>query len=403
MEYTPTAAACVTIIGAITCIFAGTIGLVQNDLKRIIAYSTCSQLGYMVTTCGASNYAVGIFHLFNHAFFKALLFLSAGAIIHALANEQDIRKYGGLTQVLAFSYTLILIGSLALIGTPFLTGFYSKDVILELASARYALSVHFSYLLATFSVLTTSYYSFRLIFFCFNSNSSIQPRKSGQSNVGKLTNLHRQNVAVAADPDIVMSLPLIILALGSIYAGFVFKEMFIGLGSDFWNNALFVNPQNANLIEAEFLPQSVKLLPLFLTFSGGLLAFVVNMCLVKRSYLLASGSAKQLYMFLNRRWLFDKLLNDLVAYPGYYSGFVLLRVFDKGLLELLPIAPLALTNKLKELYIKLGETQSGLIYHSAVIMVLSAVCFFAVLISPTFFMVTDARIIALMFVALGAL
>lgn len=333
------------------------------------------------------------------------LFLSAGAIIHALANEQDIRKYGGLTQVLAFSYTLILIGSLALIGTPFLTGFYSKDVILELASARYALSVHFSYLLATFSVLTTSYYSFRLIFFCFNSSScsGTQPRKNSESSVGKLPNLHRQHVVAAHDPDIVMSLPLIILALGSIYAGFLFKEMFIGLGSDFWNNALFVNPQNANLIEAEFLPQSVKLLPLLLTLSGGLLAFVVNMYLVKRSYLLASGSGSQLYMFLNRRWLFDKLLNDLVAYPGYYSGFALLRVFDKGLLELLPIAPLALTNKLKELYIKLGETQSGLIYHSAVIMVLSAVCFFAVLISPTFFMVTDARIIALMFVALGAL
>ena len=411
LEYAPTAAACVTIIGAITCIFAGTIGLVQNDLKRIIAYSTCSQLGYMITACGASNYAVGIFHLFNHAFFKALLFLSAGAVIHALANEQDIRRYGGLTQILGFSYTLVIIGSLALIGTPFLTGFYSKDVILELASARYALSVHFSYLLATFSVLTTSYYSFRLIFFCFhsyNGENISHSRKALTANVdsqvsGKLTNLHKQNVVGAHDPDLVMSLPLIILALGSIYAGFIFKEMFIGLGSDFWNNAIYVSPYNSNLVEAEFLPQSVKLLPLILTVTGGILAFLMNMWLVRRSYFLASGFLKQVYMFLNRRWLYDKLINDLIAYPGYHLGFSLLKVFDKGLLELLPIAPLGIGGGLKKLYFQLGETQSGLIFHYAVIMILSAVCFFALLTSPEIFIITDIRIIALMFVALGML
>lgn len=368
----------------------------------------------MITTCGASNYAVGIFHLFNHAFFKALLFLSAGAIIHALANEQDIRKYGGLTQVLAFSYTLILIGSLALIGTPFLTGFYSKDVILELASARYALSVHFSYLLATFSVLTTSYYSFRLIFFCFNSSSAdlkINPSMASSksygskkgTSIGKLPNLHRASIQGAHDPDWVMSLPLIILALGSIYAGFLLKEMFIGLGTDFWNNAIFVNPQNASLIEAEFLPQSVKLLPVLWTVTGGVLAFIINMCFVKTSYLMASDSLKPFYLFLNRRWLYDKLLNDIVAYPSYSAGFSLIRIFDKGLLELLPIAPLGLGNNLKKLYTQLGETQSGLIFHYAVIMILSMVCFFTVLTSPAIFMITDSRVIAIMFVSITCL
>jgi proton-translocating NADH-quinone oxidoreductase chain L len=406
LEYTPLASSIVTIVGAVTCVFAGTVGLVQNDLKRIIAYSTCSQLGYMITTCGASNYNVGIFHLFNHAFFKALLFLSAGAIIHALANEQDVRKYGGLQKLLVFSYTLILIGSLALIGTPFLTGFYSKDVIIELASARYALSVHFSYLLATFSVLTTSYYSFRLIFMCFSSPSATQTlnfAKAGNAGLLKQTNMHKQSVKSAHDPDWVMSLPLIILALGSIYAGFLFKEMFIGLGTDFWNNAIFVNPQNTNLIEAEFLPQSIKLLPIVLTITGGILAFLMNVYFVKISFALSSKPLKQVYMFLNKRWLYDKLLNDLLAYPGYNSGFTLVRVFDKGLLELLPIAPLGLTNSLKKLYIQLGSAQSGLIYHYAIIMILSAVCFFAILTSPEVFMITDARLIALLFVALGVL
>jgi NADH-ubiquinone oxidoreductase chain 5 len=365
----------------------------------------------MITTCGASNYAVGIFHLFNHAFFKALLFLSAGAVIHALANEQDIRKYGGLTQVLIFSYTLVLIGSLALIGTPFLTGFYSKDFIIELACARYALSVHFSYLLATFSVLTTSYYSFRLIFFCFSNSSNItlyksklfQSERFGRADPRALSNAHGSPLKGAHDPDWVMSLPLIILALGAIFVGFLFKDMFIGLGTDFWNNAIFVNPQNANLIEAEFLPIEWKLIPLFLTIAGAFLAYVLNLALVRRSYLIASSSLKQVYMFLNRRWLYDKLLNDLVAYPSYYSSFHLLSLFDKGLFELLPVGTLGLSNNLKRLYMQLGDTQSGLIFHYAILMILSAVCFFAVLTSPAIFLVTDSRLIAIMFVSIMCL
>jgi len=398
LEHAPFASGVIAFIGAITCLFAGTIGLVQNDLKRIIAYSTCSQLGYMVTTCGGSNYAVGIFHLFNHAFFKALLFLSAGAIIHALANEQDIRKYGGLTQVLVFSYTLVLIGSLALIGTPFLTGFYSKDFILELACARYALSVHFSYLIASFSVLTTSYYSFRLIFFCFNSYASSNYNNKRFSNV-KVSNLHKSNIVGAHDPDSVMSFSLVILALGSIFAGFLFKEMFIGVGTDFWNNAIFVNPNNSYFIEAEFLTLNVKLLPLILTFVGAFLAYLFNLYFIKRSYD-ASKYYKNYIMFLNQRWLYDKLLNDLIAYPSFKLSFNLIDVFDKGLLELLPVGTLGLTSKLKKLYTMLGTTQSGLIFHYAIIMIFSALIFFVVLTSPSIFLVCDLRIIYLMFVVI---
>ena len=392
LEYTPTASAVITLIGAMTCLFAGTIGLVQNDFKRIIAYSTCSQLGYMITTCGASNYAVGIFHLFNHAFFKALLFLSAGAVIHALANEQDIRKYGGLTQVLALSYTFILIGSLALIGTPFLTGFYSKDFIIELACARYALSVHFSYLLASFSVLTTSYYSFRLIFLCFGCKAPGHLTK-------KWPNLHRASIKEAHDPDYVMSLPLILLALGSILAGFMFKDMFIGLGTDFWNNAIFVDPRHCHSIEAEFLPLKFKLLPLVLTVSGAYLAYL-NFTLSNISYILGYSILPRLYMFLNKRWLYDKLYNDLIAYPAYFSGLHLGMVFDKGLSELLPLGPRTLGSNLQKLSKQLGDAHSGLIFHYAVVMILSAVCFFAVLTFPSYFAILDPRIVVLMFVSL---
>ena len=281
LEFAPYACALVTIVGAITTIFAGTIGLVQNDFKSVIAYSTCSQLGYMVTICGLSNYNVGIFHLFNHAFFKALLFLTAGAVIHALANEQDIRKFGGLQQVLIFSYTALLIGTLALVGTPFLTGFYSKDVILEFAYARYNIAAHFSYALTCFSVFTTSYYSFRLLFFCFNGGSSEiegpsyrQDKRVGSltsnslplKNSVKYTNVYKQ-YASAIDADWVMCAVLFILAMGSIYAGWLFRPMFIGLGSDFWNNSIFIKPNNGLMVEAEFLPPFIKIIPLVLTLS----------------------------------------------------------------------------------------------------------------------------------------
>ena len=166
-EYAPKALVVVTFVGAMTCFFAATTGIVQNDLKRVIAYSTCSQLGYMVFACGISNYSVGVFHLMNHAFFKALLFLSAGSVIHALSDEQDMRKMGGLIQLLPFTYAMMLIGSFSLAGFPFLTGFYSKDVILELAYAKYTISGNFAYWLGCICVLFTSYYSFRLLFLTF--------------------------------------------------------------------------------------------------------------------------------------------------------------------------------------------------------------------------------------------
>lgn len=400
LEYAPYAAAVVTIVGAITTLFAGTIGLVQNDFKSIVAYSTCSQLGYMVTICGLSNYDVGIFHLFNHAFFKALLFLTAGAVIHALANEQDVRKFGGLQQILIFSYTMLLIGTLALVGTPFLTGFYSKDVILELSCARYSLTANFSYLLTSFSVLTTSYYSFRLLFMTYHCgyDTIIKHKRSFHT----LTNLHKAH-AKAHDADWVMGSVLVILALGSLYAGWLCQGMFIGMGSDFWNNSVFLKPGYGTLVEAEFLPQTVKLMPLVATFAGAALAYSFTTVWVKTSYYYSTGYYRQIYLFLNQRWFYDKLLNEFLCYPAYNLGFRFIMVFDKGLLELLPLFGLALPRSLKSLYVKLGNTQSGLIYHYAIIMIVSSLCALTLLSSDNFVPMLDFRLTLLMVACLTLL
>lgn len=163
LEYAPIVLAFITITGALTAFFAATVGLVQTDLKKIIAYSTCSQLGYMIFACGLSNYNASFFHLINHAFFKALLFLCAGSIIHAVSNEQDVRKMGGLAQVLPVTYSLMLIGTMSLVGFPFLTGFYSKDSILEIAFVSFTFVGLFAYWFGTLSVFLTAFYSFRLL------------------------------------------------------------------------------------------------------------------------------------------------------------------------------------------------------------------------------------------------
>lgn len=171
LQLAPFACKILILLGAITTVFAGTVGLVQNDIKSIIAFSTCSQLGYMLTICGLANFNIGLFHLFNHAFFKALLFLTAGGIIHEIALEQDVRRFGGLQQILKIYYMFLLIGTLTLVGMPFLTGYYSKDLILENACAKYDITANFAFILTYFSVLTTAFYSFRLLFITFFSKS----------------------------------------------------------------------------------------------------------------------------------------------------------------------------------------------------------------------------------------
>ena len=216
-EAAPATLLFITLIGASTAFMAATAGLVQNDLKKIIAYSTCSQLGYMAFACGLSHYALSLFHLSNHAFFKALLFLSAGAVIHSVSSEQDLRRLGGLLRLLPYTYAMFLIGSLALMGFPFLTGFYSKDLILETAAGTDRLLTLAIYLLPVVTAFFTAFYSFRLLDLAFFSRSR-SPRTY-------LVHTHELTPK--------MAVALAVLSLGSIFFGYFARDLFVGLGSSF--------------------------------------------------------------------------------------------------------------------------------------------------------------------------
>lgn len=283
LEYSQFALVLITFVGVTTSFFAATVGLFQYDLKKIIAYSTCSQLGYMVFICGLSNYSLSIFHLANHAFFKALLFLSAGAIIHALADEQDIRKMGGLIQLLPYSYVMLLIGSLALMGTPFLSGFYSKDFILEVTFSSYYFNGSFVYWLGTISAMFTAFYSFRLIYFTFYAKTNMF--KSVAKNVHEVS--------------FFLGLPLAILALNSIFFGYIFKDFFIGLGTDSWINALYSHKKNLLFLESEFLSYFIKNIPLIFSIMGVGLVFCLNFFFSKNVIAFFKVKKKSFYFILN--------------------------------------------------------------------------------------------------------
>lgn len=356
-EYSPTALMVVSFVGAMTCFFAATTGIVQNDLKRVIAYSTCSQLGYMIFACGISNYSVGVFHLMNHAFFKALLFLSAGSIIHALADEQDMRKMGGVVQLLPFTYAMMCIGSFSLAGFPFLTGFYSKDGILELAAAKYTISGNFAYWLGSICVLFTSYYSFRLIFLTF-----LTP-----------TSAFKQSIKTTHDAPFLLGFPLFLLSIGSIFVGYFGKDMMIGLGTDFWCNSIFILPKNIIGIESEYIPQSQKFLPFFSTIFGIFLAFFVNYFTTKQVYQMKlSPFGKYLYYMLNKRWFFDKIYNDFIAQKLLSFGYtVSFKTLDKGFFEIL--GPYGISKTVQQCTKYVSKLQTGMIYHYAVIMLIGLI------------------------------
>jgi len=356
-EYAPTALTVVTFFGAMTAFFAASTGLVQNDLKRVIAYSTCSQLGYMAFACGLSNYSVGIFHLMNHGFFKALLFLSAGAVIHAISDEQDMRRMGGLVQLIPFTYCMMLIGSLALMGFPFLTGFYSKDVIIEVAYAKYNVSGHFAHWFGCMAAFFTAFYSFRLVYLTFLA------KPNGLKGV----------IGHAHEVPLVMGIPLIILAFGSIFLGYLTRDMIVGIGTDFWQHSIFILPQNNLFIESEFIPVYVKLIPTVFSFSGAILAIILNHYYAKFLYQSSlTNSGLLIYSFLNKKWYFDKLYNEYLNKPlvsfGYFISF---RGLDKGLVEIL--GPYGVVSSFVPLTKKISKFQTGYIYHYAFIMLIGIV------------------------------
>jgi NADH-ubiquinone oxidoreductase chain 5 len=355
-EYAPTSLSVVVILGACTCFFAATTGLLQNDLKKVIAYSTCSQLGYMVFACGLSNYSVGIFHLANHAFFKALLFLSAGSVIHAVSDEQDMRKMGGLRNLTPFTYSVMLIGSLALMGFPFLTGFYSKDVILEVAYGKYNNVGHFAYLLGSCGAFFTAFYSIRLLYLTFLSKP----------------NLYKSVAYKVSESSYQINFALAVLTVPSVFIGFYTKDMFIGLGTNFWANAIFVLPENMNRIDSEFIVQSYKLLPVILSIIGASAAFFLytfqNKILFK---IKVSVIGKKLYNFLNKKWFFDKFFNEYLAQNVLKFGYrVCYKIIDRGIIEVL--GPLGLSQTIKKKANYFYSFQSGYIYHYTLIFLIGS-------------------------------
>lgn len=363
LEFAPIALTVITIVGALTAFFAATVGVTQNDIKKVIAYSTCSQLGYMVFACGISNYAVSLFHLMNHGFFKALLFLSAGAVIHAMADEQDMRKLGALIGPLPFTYTMMLIGSLSLMGFPFLTGFYSKDAILEFTQASFMFNSFFAYWLGTLSAFFTAFYSLRLLFFTFLTNS----------------NASLANFNTAHESPLNISVPLLVLALGSIFAGYFFKDMFIGLGTPFFNNSIFVHPSHYHAIEAEVLDPILKWIPVIFSIIAALLATILYSSFSKLSYnFLTNKWGNIVYTFLNNKWHFDFIYNSLIVKKILqFSNNAMYKTLDRGLIEL--IGPQGLSLCLSQITINLSKLQSGVIYNYAFIIFVSTTILITIL------------------------
>ena len=379
-EFAPGALQWVALLGGMTCFFAATTGVVQNDLKRVIAYSTCSQLGYMVFACGISNYALGVFHLMNHAFFKALLFLSAGSVIHALSDEQDMRKMGGSVKLLPFTYSMMLIGSMALVGFPFLAGFYSKDVILESAAARYTLAADFVYLLGVSCVFFTAYYSFRLLFCTFLVNNSN----------------FKRNMEGAHDAPPLMAIPLCILALGSLFVGYLGKDMMIGCGSDFWGSALFTAPSHLLILESEYIPQFQKMCPLLFTLAGALLAWIVN-CNHRESAarIKTHQWGRRCYYFFNKRWFFDLIYNSIARSTMRFAYAVTFKALDKGSFEM--IGPFGISRTFQRLSQQISRLQSGFLYHYAVVMLCGLTALIAgVVVWDSLDLFLDARLLFLL-------
>lgn len=312
LEQAPKVLYLIALWGGITALISGTIGTVQSDIKKIIAYSTCSQLGYMALVCGLSYYNVGFFHLFNHAFFKALLFLSAGSVIHLMSNEQDIRRMGGLGSLSPFVYINVVIGSIALAGFPFLAGFYSKDMVIEISNTKYWLNGQSLYWLAAIAAILTMYYSIRLLVLVFikKFNGLRYIIKSHS----KVTNL-----------EIIL---LGFLCILSLTTGYLFKDTFTGFGSNYFNNVIHTISSNWVNIELEFIPARIKLVPI----SAGLVAFIAALFISSNSVALLHTAQLKTY-FENCKWFYNEILNTYLALPTTNVAKISFEQYEKRILE----------------------------------------------------------------------
>ena len=349
-ELTPWTLGFVTFVGASTAFFAATIGLVQNDIKRVIAYSTCSQLGYMFFACGVGAYSVGIFHLYTHAFFKALLFMSAGSVIHAMSDEQDMRNMGGIWRKIPVTYAMMWIGSLALAGIPIFAGFFSKDLILEVAWASHGPFAGYAFWLGIVAAVLTAFYSWRLLFMTFHG----EPRASEQV----MSHVH--------ESPLVMTIPLGLLAVGAIFAGLLGLPM-VNEDMAFWGGSIAM-PAGHNIIEeAHHAPLWVKLLPILAGVVGIGLAYVFyiqNTSLPRE----IAAKAQGVYQFLLNKWYIDELYDFLFVNPAKRLGTVFWRDGDIGIID--AFGPNGVAAATLSVARRATLLQTGYVYHYAFAMLI---------------------------------
>jgi len=348
-EYSEFALSLITLIGMITALFAATVALVQTDIKKIIAYSTCSQLGYMFFAAGVGAYNVAMFHLFTHAFFKALLFLGAGSVIHSFKEEQDINKMGGVWKNLPYTYILMIIGTLALTGFPFLSGYYSKDAIIEFAYLKNTPLGYNAALVGIFTAILTSIYSWRLIFKTFHGDYN--------NKIISKSSMH--------ESPFVMLLPLFILAFGSIFAGFIFKDIFISNSSSqiFWLDSIkFLEPLSNEHPPLWFL----YLTPFLVVITIPISYFLFVKYKSVSNYILEIN--QPLYEFFKNKWYFDEIYNFIFVKPIMKIGYFLWKKIDNDIID--KFGPDGISNLIKKISNKAVKFQSGYIYQYAFIMLM---------------------------------
>ena len=363
IEYSSTVLLLCLWLGAITTVFSSLIGLFQQDIKKVIAYSTMSQLGMMVIAVGLSSYNIALFHLINHAFYKALLFLGAGAVIHSVSDNQDFRKYGGLKQFLPLTYSVMLIASLSLVAFPFMTGFYSKDFILESAYGQFFFSSIAVYYIAVIGAMFTTLYSVKVLYLTFLTNPH-----------GPLVNYKN-----AHEGGFFISLPLIILAIFSIFFGYLTKDIFLGIGSSFFlDNSVFIHPNHEILIDTEFAVSIFyKLLPLFITIFSSLIAIILSEFLPRLLILFKfTKSGYTIFSFFNQRFFVELLYNKYITLFTLNLGGQTTKILDKGSVELL--GPFGLEKSLKNLSINLSNLDTGVVTSYALYILIAFVSYISV-------------------------
>ncbi|MDP6219054.1 MAG: NADH-quinone oxidoreductase subunit L [Alphaproteobacteria bacterium] len=355
LEYAPLSLDIITVVGALTAIFAATVGFTQFDIKRVIAYSTCSQLGYMFFAAGVSAYPAAMFHLTTHAFFKALLFLGAGSVIHAMSDEQDLRNMGGIWRKVPVTYVMMWVGSLALAGFPFFAGFYSKDMILEAAFAARTNVGNLAFWLGCAAAFLTAFYSWRLLIMAFHG----KPRASAEV----MSHVH--------ESPLVMTLPLFVLAVGAVFSGWLGYELFVGHDmAVFWGDSIFILPEHHAMEHAHHVPTWVKLLPVLLATSGVLLA-VLCYAIWTDIPSVAARLFAPIHRFFFNKWYFDELYDAIFVRPAVRIGSFLWLRGDRDTID--GFGPDGMSAMVMRVSAMAARLQSGFVFHYAFAMLIGVV------------------------------